>query len=146
MFQNCTAEKNSSRKHVVLPTRPFLMFVLWWGCSSTLSWPPGVSLVNYLPTPPPPLVARWRRLWQTWGLHPFPAAPQGLCSSPTYRRHPLRLRPHRTDSQRTSGGGLKAEKEKTPVILLKLDAAFLLDYKNGTGHQKVVVVNLIYIH
>lgn len=110
MFQNRTAEKNSSRKRAVLPTQPLWSFV----CSAVrmqfnYAVSLGVSFVNYLPTPPPPPAAKWRRPWQTWEPRPYPAAPQGLCSSPTCRRRPRRLRPHRTDSQRTSGEGLRTE-------------------------------------
>lgn len=95
-----------------------------------------VPLVNYLPTPPPPPAARWRRPSRTSGPRPCPAARRGLCSSPTCRKRPPRWRPRHTDSQRTSGEGLEDRGGEKVAVTNKL-CKLLCDWPKKLSTSKV---------
>lgn len=62
---------------------------------------------NCCPIPPQPRGATWRRWWRTWAPRLCPAARQGLCWTPTYRRPPLWSRPRRRECRKTCAADLR---------------------------------------
>lgn len=62
---------------------------------------------NCCPTRPQPRGATWRRRWRTWAPRLCPAARQGLCWTPTYRRPPLWSRPRRRECRKTCAADLR---------------------------------------